>query len=416
MTFIKDFSKYIMEKYPTNKDWADLCALTAIASVVSRDTAIYTKMGGMRLNLFSLNIGPSRLAYKSTPLKYCLVPTLYNLGENLGKRFLLPSRYSMEGLIEYMNEFSSQGCIVRDEFTTQFKDVRNKKYLAEGMEFLSELYDGLLQIRYTKSSKLEEVTKVYVSYIGATTPYIFTVMPRDFFIQGTGNRYLFVFSEPDENEVLKFDKSYSMDYNDMVEVESEHIEFAQRLAIIRESAPQYINISLGGAQELLSRFSQRMTKKAFVLYGEDVTDIRYSYYANLKEFVLKIAAINCLSRNEPMYETFNENQLQVIEKDMAYAINKVKIHLQYFDKLMDAWSAIAQRTPVTTSKSDFDYIVSIIKLNGGKISTKDLWKQTGYDWHKFQRIINAMVAGEVIVGKEESTGKPGRKPLFYHVT
>ena len=415
MTFIEDFSKYIMDKFPTNRDWADLCSLTAISSSISRDTAVYTRMGPMRLNIFSLNIGPSRLAYKSTPLKYCLIPTLYNLGENLNKRFLLPSRYSMEGLIEYMSEFWSQGCIVRDEFTSQFKDVRNKKYLAEGMEFLSELYDGMLQIRYTKSSKLEEITKVYVNYIGATTPYIFTVMPRDFFVQGTGNRYLFIYSEPKEDEILKFDKDCAMAYDSMIEVDEEHMEFARRLGVIRDAAPRYIGISLGDAQNLLSTFSQEWTKKAFMLYEKDTTDIRYSYYANLKEFVLKIAAINCLSRNEPVFDSFNENQLLITKKDMTYAIDKVKIHVNYFDKLMDGWGAVAQRTTVITRKVDFEYITSLIKTNGGKISTTELHSQTGYDWFKFQKIINAMIAGEVIVGKEESTGNPGRKPMIYRI-
>lgn len=398
---------------PTGKDWADLCAVTAIASSVDRNTALYTKIGPLRLNIFSINIGPSRFSYKTVALMYCLIPTLYNLGENLNKRFLLPSRYSMEGLIEYMTEFSSQGCIVRDEFTSQFKDVRNKKYLAEGMEFLSELYDGMLQVRYTKSSKLEEVTKVYISYIGATTPYVYTIPYfGEFFWQGIGNRFLYVNTAPNEEKILDFeDDLYSTLYDNSITADREIETFARRLGVIRENAPKWIGLDFE-AQKKMIDFGKKCSRRGLCLYEKDRTDPKYSYYGECRSFALKLAALHCLSRNEPMYEDFNENQLMVIEKDVEWAINKVNVHIKHFEDIMADWKEVIPSSQPTSQKAQWDRVESILRRNNGKMKRSDLQAELKIGDANMTDLINGLLGAELIDHNQESTGKRGMKPYY----
>jgi hypothetical protein len=71
----------------------------------------------------------------------------------------------------------------------------NKSYLGDVLEFLSELYDGSIQKRATRTVGIEESQNICINFIGASTPYIFSIMDIGFFIQGTGNRFLYIFND-----------------------------------------------------------------------------------------------------------------------------------------------------------------------------------------------------------------------------
>lgn len=416
MTFLPDFKKFLLNTYPTSPLWAESIALSVLATAVGRERSFHTKIGPMKLNLFFLNIGPSRLAYKSVPLRYCAVPMLIKLGELADHHFVLPSRYTMEGLIEYMKDFSSEGCIIRDEFTSQFKDVQKKQYLAEGMEFLSELYDGMLQKRYTKSSKLEELREVYIVYLTATTPYIFSVMERNWFIQGTGNRFLFILDKPKQVDGKYNKKLYSIDFDSFKNNSISFFPFVKRLIEIRKNAPNLIAVQMGEALNLLSRFKTHLETKAYNLYQNDTMNIQYGYVANCAEFVSKIAALQCISRNEWSMNSLSEDKYLFISlDDVKYAITKIKRYMNQFYKLMNMWGTVSEPAPVVTAKRDYDYVLSIIEQNGGEIGVTSLHKSTGYMWGKYQRIINSMLASNLIIAKQLETGKRGRKPIVYYI-
>ena len=85
----------------------------------------------------------------------------------------------------------------RDEFSSLIKDG-DKPYLSDLPEFLSELYSGFIEPRYTKSGKLEAGGEVYFSMISVTTPAVYGVLPSTYFSQGLGNRFIYVVVTPDD--------------------------------------------------------------------------------------------------------------------------------------------------------------------------------------------------------------------------
>lgn len=418
-SFINDYYKHIMKKYPTHPDWAILCALTALSTVLGNNTKLYTRLGELVLNLYSLIIGPSRTSYKSTPLKYVLIPTLISAGEQSEPetKFVLPSRWSIEGIIEYMNDGISDGCMIRDEFTGLFKGVLNKKYLAETLELLSEMYDGQIQPRYTKSSKLEEVRDCTVNLISATTPYIYTIMPHTFFIQGTGNRFLFVKAKPDRKKVLAKKKNQFIPReSETMQITPEIRNFAKRLLDIKDNAPNTIYVNTGEANNLLNKLTEKYTNKTFALQKRDCLNLQASYYADVDIYAAKIAALHCISRRENSYNyDLDQGMLQFETRDVKWGITMEERYVKHFEDIMNNWASTAERGRVKTKKADWDFIESIIRGVGGEIMHQDLIAKTSLKPKDFIDIINPMIEGKIIGMRTKKTGKRGPKPTFYYL-
>lgn len=231
MGFVEDYRDFILEHVPTNKDWAESVAINVFNTVLGKDIEIHTQIGKLNTNLFFLCIGPSGLAQKTNPLKYYALPTLTRYGEETQLEPILPSRFSVEGMIEYLSTTQSVGIIIRDEFSSVFKD-KGKSYIADILEFFSELYDGLLQKRYTRKAKLEHTANVCVSLLGATPPYVFTLMDLNFFVQGTGNRILYILTKATDPE--KTDRRFFWG-KDQYTVDEELENYVQRLVKFRKN-------------------------------------------------------------------------------------------------------------------------------------------------------------------------------------
>jgi len=194
MGFIEDYTKLMVERIPTNRHWLESVAVNVFNTILGTSVRADTKLGRLNTNLFFMCIGPSGIAHKSVPLKYYAIPTLTDYGQRIEEyinkgvqdkklwtkvRPIMPSRFSVEGMIEYLAKEQSQGIAIRDEFSSLFKE-RSKSYIADILGFLSELYDGVIQKRYTKSYKLEEPKNVCVNLLAATTPYIYSIMDLSF--------------------------------------------------------------------------------------------------------------------------------------------------------------------------------------------------------------------------------------------
>ena len=195
MNWIKDYKRYILQNVKgCNPSLAESIACTVLGAVANKRLMITTEIGDLYPNFFFFTVGYSG-TFKSVPIKYFVQPLLEEY-KNLqgGEDLVLPSKFSIEGFIENLSK-GAKGIIFRDEFSGILKSTR-KDYLSELLEFLSELYDGTLQKRYTKSAKSEEQKNVFASLLTNTTPYMFSLMDYDtFFLQGFGNRCMFDFNE-----------------------------------------------------------------------------------------------------------------------------------------------------------------------------------------------------------------------------
>lgn len=411
--FIADFSELILESIPTSADWAEAIALTVEAAVLGKVKAL-TEIGPLSLNVFNLMIGPSGLAYKSTPLLYYVYPVLAQVTELIDKPIIMPGRFSIEGMIEYLSKrhtkgkkkgepMHDEGVIVRDEFTSLFKSVYSREYLADVMEFLSELYDGTMQKRYTRKAKLEHSEHVYISLLAATTPYLFQVMKRDFFIQGTGNRVLFTLYEPKIEELpvinsVEFFMSGS-DYRDRVR---RNEVYAQKLAEMYNSNLRFV-FPMPDAAETWAKYRMEKDKEAAERYKANAQDLQYSYIQRLPEMALKLAGLVTVSRAQDTISRLRGDTLMIREDDMKWSVMKAERHLNYFRLLLEKWTTLPTSKPVETDEKNLVYILNFIRDDEDELLTQsELLSRTGYaKSHKYYELINTLLTMELIEKLDE---------------
>ena len=113
--FIAQVADFISITTMTSQSWAECIATSMLSTVMGSERYISDKKGKLNLNVWFLMIGPSGIGQKTTPLKTYLLPILAKTTEKLEDKYplILPSRYSVERMIGYMDE-KNLGAIVRD--------------------------------------------------------------------------------------------------------------------------------------------------------------------------------------------------------------------------------------------------------------------------------------------------------------
>lgn len=438
MGFIEDYTKLMADHIPTNKHWLESVAVNVFNTTLGTSVRADTKLGRLNTNLFFMCIGPSGIAHKTIPLKYFAIPTLIQysqrIEEHINKgvtdkklwtkvRPIMPSRFSVEGMIEYLAKEQSQGVIIRDEFSSLFKE-RSKSYIADILEFLSELYDGVIQKRYTRSYKLEEPKDVCVNLLGATTPYIYNIMDLSFFVQGTGNRILYDIAKVEKPEPTPRDFFWQEDTSTVDDEAKPFIDrlvqFKKTLMKVTEHEPIYSAIL---PREKLAKFRDKTIVATMRYYEKDPQGIKHTYVARMAEMCIKLSVIHSMSRQEStdglkkMHEA-GVTLLPVIDDDVDWAINKIVRHIKNFFELKRQWSLMGVRKPVMTDEAYFDRIIAILKEQPNKecMHTK-LWKYSGWTLPKFNEVMRTMLLQKTVRSytKEDYKSKGGRKPLFYRL-
>jgi len=400
--FIKDFSEAILSDIPTSPDWAESIALTVESTVLSK-VRVLTKIGPLSLNIWNLMIGPSGLAYKSTPLLYYVYPTLAALTQLIDKPLIMPGRFTLEGMLEYLSAkhtkgplngtpMHNEGCIIRDEFTSLFKAVYSKGYMADMMEFLSELYDGSMQKRYTRSYKLEHSENVYICLLAATTPYLFSVMERDFFVQGTGNRILYMMFEPVDLPTIDAEEFFISGEEHRNRVAANE-KFSTKLADMYNSNLRYI-FPMPEAGTIWADYKMGKDKEASDRYRLNSQDLEYSYIQRVPEMTLKLAALATVSRAQDTIGKLRADTLMITEEDMRWAVMKSENHLRHFRILLDKWIATPTARPIEIEERELKYVLSFIEGNpDGFLTQQEILQLTGFSKNrKFLELLGTLIS------------------------
>jgi len=112
---------------------------------------------------------------------------------------------------------------------------------ADSMEFLSELYDGNYQKRYTITHGLQEVPQMYVTLLSATTTHWLKEMDAKFFIQGTGNRFMYTYFPVEKYETPKIDPVEYFSKGWIEKREQRFEMYAERLqGLFKEDQDHYV--------------------------------------------------------------------------------------------------------------------------------------------------------------------------------
>lgn len=419
MGMIEEYTTYLLDHVPTNKHWATLIATTLVSSILTRKTYVITKIGPLRLNLFTLMIGPSGMSNKTAPLLYHMLPLIQRFNDLASRDILLPTRYSVEGMIEYLTDQNlNSGVMIRDEFTSLFKDINNKKYMADGLEFLSEMYDGYIHKRYTRSTKAQNPNNVYVNFISATTPYLFQVMQKGFFMQGTGNRKLYIYDTPDNTDEFESEDFLIRPQREYIfDDEIEH--WAQRLFQFSQVPIGRIGFEMGAAADKVTHYRNDNIRKAKEMYDSDYLNQDYSYVVRMHEKAIKLAALHCVSTNldNVIADPDVAQMLLIREEDVDWAIDLCNECLGYYYKMMNVWASTAEVKSVRTERSEIDYVLYTIRNAGENINHTSLRKKLGWtNNQKFVDVMNLLIdSGDIIQVDGNSSNTGGRKGKLYSI-
>ena len=397
--FIGDLSAHIQKHSQTNPLWADTVAMATLSAVLE-GIQLNDIYGPLNLNIYALCIGPSGLANKTVPMKNIAYPILEKAGEIARWDFTLPSRFSLEGFIEHLSKESSFGIILNDEFTHVLKEAYGAGYLSEILEFLSELYDGTAQKRYTKKSKLEKSAKVYVSFLSATTPYIYEVMKPEMFLQGTANRFLFVLFKDSVEKTYTPDEFFSSSVATQ-EYEERNNEFGEFLGELRNVIVKggwMIDINrMDRSGQILLDYRQNCLDRTKALYAaRRPKDFIYSYLVRQPEICLKIAGLKAVSEYYRNFFRSPIKEILISESHAQWAVDKMRVYEENFMRMQDEWARHnVQKEVVKTLDNYHDQIRSHLKEAGGVMLVQDLKAKLGVRDTSWRDSINTMLDVEI---------------------
>lgn len=410
--FITQVGEFLTETTLTNPRWAEAIATSLISLVMGPERYISDIKGKLNLNVWFLCIGPSGMGQKTTPMKTYLLPILAKMTEISDYPYILPSRYSVESMIGYMDEHNL-GAIIRDEFTSMFKESYAKEYLADSLEFLSELYDGIIHPRSTFSHGTNKMKKCYVNLIAATTPYLFKVMKADFFTQGTGNR-IFIVMFDDESVSFKPLDPDNFFKGQVFEDKREKFieEVAEILCKIRQTNAQYLIPDDEDASKIWTEFEYQCRTKAREKYKKNAYDLHYTYLSRLPEMVLKLSGVYAMSRSwSILHEKGCPRELLIIEQDMKKAVDQGWYHYEQFCKMLNAWRKVPDKSFVQSYQEQGAFIVDKIEsTKEGNLKWYKVRKDLDWDSRTIKEAIKHIhQTHKIVIVHADSKG--GRKPV-----
>jgi hypothetical protein len=385
-----------------------------LSTVMGPDRVISNSKGKLPLNVWYMCIGPSSLGHKTIPLKTYLIPVMIETSKKLENKYhlILPSKYSVEALIKYMADHTL-GTIIRDEFTGLLKETAGKDYLVDALEFLSELYDGIIQKRTTIAHKTQELQKVYVTFITATTPYLYKVMKPDFYSQGTGNRInIEMFNDKDIQDVEINPESFFK--GRVFEAQRDNFieEVSEILAKFRSCPIKYVQPD-EESSKLWTEYEYKCKVMAKKQYQLNTYDLHYSYLARSAETALKLSGLYAMSRRWSVVtkEGYDMPELIILKQDMERAIAKSTHHYEQFCLMLNSWRLRPEQANIRTYEEQSSFLYDQITSRPEGITWTELRRNVKWDSQTWKEVLKYLHQAErIVVLQGESSG--GRKPIL----
>jgi hypothetical protein len=284
------------------------------------------------------------------------------------------------------------------------------------MEQLSRIYDCDVDRTSTIRGGDEYPEDTFQNFASATTPYIFTMMDETFFLQGTGNRILWLIDlikeaikdidkDVDENAVNFF---YSLgglekdtQYTDTM------VHKLMRIRMLKEGLVQ-VNIV---ASAILYRFRDECYNQSVGIFNKNNLDIESSYISRLAENSMRLALIHCIGRKVNKTDSIEVDgclvqsdtdghlianvkdvegvtDFQIIEEDALWAVDLMKYFHQSY---LDMWKLSSTTRPITskTYKNDYDRIASVIEKKDGRATFRQIKDRTAIE--DLQKLLDSMI-------------------------
>lgn len=376
--FVEKLTSFILKNVEmVQEEWAQLLAISLLSTFLG-DLQI-VKKPPVKLNLYVLMIASSGTR-KSLPIIHVIQRILEKVGKKTGKDFKLPTKSSVEGFInDLVEKKQKEGIIISHEFSGVFKKSRQGGYQSDALEFMSENYDGIGYDRSTISHGKQKLDDIYIGILACSTPYFLKQMDEDFFIQGTGNRFLYNYYDVENFKIPSKDKKQME--KDIRKIFSfggydEYIKgidsFADELFCLYKNVNgdkallRHLKLSTQAAIEW-RKFEIRALEKWKELLS-DVYNWKGQIINRYPLTVLKLAGIYCISRNfKKIIDAECKNDLEDVlikSNDIERAINTMNTHHKHFKQLLEIREKViytVSKNPVVSEKA-FTALRSLLKF------------------------------------------------------
>jgi len=466
---VRELAEFLKQGVPTHSCWCEDLAAALVGTMITRDRYILNSYGKLYGNIFVIYVGASGLSFKTVPLNKVVRPLLMRLTDAVNERLIrakgltvdqykemqeeykymtprersskrgrelrrmldalaedlvdlyIPTTFTTEFMISHLSKHP-WGMIPSDEYTQMFKGVSKKDYLSGVMEMLSRLYDCEVDKSGTISRGVEFPENTYVTFVSATTYYLLTLMTDDFFLQGTGNRILWIVDdeiekvENVEEEILKGEFLWKVRDEEWFEERMNY--FTQMLMRIRDLPAGVVTFD-PTAGLLIDAYRVEKYNQAADHFLKDVLDKDANFIARLAQNAMKLSLIHCVGRYvmDDVY-LFNGGrrrieELIISEEDVRWAIELTEIHLEFYKRLKQ----IASRVMATETR-DYKvdqwkvyYWIDYYESKGLGLTRPRLRAHTGWSVDDTNKILTTMLMNQQ-VKFVESTNKRGRKSVY----
>jgi hypothetical protein len=413
---IGEVEEFFCHRYPIPRLWARSIGISLISVALRNLEEFSDEMGQVKANVFVVYVSPSGIGCKTPPI--FRIRSILNLYQ---PSLLAPSRFTVEGFTEHVtgkkktDETDGQkpqekGIIIRDELSRIFKE-RRKTAMEDVLEFLSELWDGHIESYRTRSYGLEGGVEVYFTLVGATTEHFLSLMDEDFFIEGLGNRILYVCQKTMNGcETVKLNPDTFFKNAGSKDEEWERLRQKIVKYLVKIEFSSDVDIR-GDARRMWVDFYEEMTGRV----GSISEGFERSYLIKLPLHVLKLAMIFAVSRG-----SVHEYIVSIYAEDMKRAIDNIGLYEKEWRQVINWWQEIKREAKdelsIKHSKYDLKKFCTYAYEKGGLTNTKEISAE--YTLPSLSQIGDVLATGvrkgflEIVAGNQnpnyESEGERGK--------
>jgi hypothetical protein len=374
---------FLLSRFPISEMWARALA-TTINSTALYGYVLQDQMGSVKGNIWSIYVSGSGTGVKTPPIMFGR-----RLVNAYDKNKLSVTKFTPEGYTEYVQGTSEKidkegkvqrkfvpshpiNVILRDEASVILGENKSSPAFASQKEYLSKLWDGYIEGYYTRKCQFEGNIDVYVSLCAASSKYFYKLLDEEFFVQGTGNRILWVTQKD-----VKIDRLESSSFFG-VRGENDH-EFKTLAKDVVKNLKYVENL---GGKSIEDCCEVEMESKA----GELWCDFHYEYSSkankvscNAGSYLIKIP-LNALKLSMNYASSrlgyLGGKILFIQEQDMKMAIEDVRKYEVMWKEALKEWRDYNQldktdkRLP--TSKYDLRKFVEFALLHDGLITVNEI--------------------------------------------
>lgn len=342
-TLVDDYKDWAMASTDAIVDYHELTFFIVLSTLCAQGITCNTTYGVVQPNLWGLILGDSTLSRKTTAMKMAM-----SFVEEIDKDRILATDATAEGLMSGLAGRPQQVSVFfRDEISGFFDSIKNKQYMSNMPELMTQLYDvPPILSRKLRKETFTVTSPVFIFFGGGIKDRTYSLISEDMIMSGFIPRFLTVSGTTDLTNIRRTGPAKA----NIIEKRG---EIAQALHSLYESYNQTGSFMLAGTKvhDVPQQIEAMLSDDAWTRYGDIeekmwttanasvISELALPTYERTSRSLLKMAMLIAAIRREPV-----DNVLEVYDEDVAIAAKYIQRWLPYtVDLLVNSGRTTSQR-------------------------------------------------------------------------